>query len=120
MTKTMTDPSLTELLALGRAIWGPPPTGTDTTNRLPAVLSRLQVGIGDIARIAREYGSCHWQWVHGERDIRAEARQELSKEMGNIILSTIRWCDDLGLNVLECVQLAEESQRAYASSNKKR
>jgi len=35
--------------------------------------------------------------------------RELKKELGNIIFSTIRWVDDLGLDVLECLDLAIEA-----------
>ena len=39
--------------------------------------------------------------------------KELKKEMGNIIFSMIRWCDDLGFDPQECVELAKRAQEAY-------
>ncbi len=38
---------------------------------------------------------------------------ELKKEFGNIIASTVRWADDLGLDIEECLELALTAQRAY-------
>jgi hypothetical protein len=92
------------LLALriqGRQIWG------DTNHTLPAVVLRLMVGVGDLARLAR--------------NIQVPDRSsELKKELGNIIFSTIRWVDDLGLDVLECLDLAIEAQEKFANSGRPR
>ena len=38
---------------------------------------------------------------------------ELKKELGNTVASTIRFIDDLGYDVDECIGLALDSQRAY-------
>jgi hypothetical protein len=57
---------------------------------------------GDIYRITRdnnEGGSIN--------------KEELKKELGNIIFSTIRWCDDLGFNPEECIELAKQAQNHY-------
>ena len=46
--------------------------------------------------------------------------REFKKELGNIIFSTIRWIDDLGLDVLECLDLAIEAQEKFANSGRPR
>jgi hypothetical protein len=38
---------------------------------------------------------------------------ELKKELGNVIFSTIRWCDDLGYTPEECIELAKQAQKKY-------
>jgi len=40
--------------------------------------------------------------------------EELKKEMGNIIFSTIRWCDDLGYDPEECINLARKAQKDFS------
>ncbi|HTE22657.1 MAG TPA: hypothetical protein VK674_06475 [Candidatus Limnocylindria bacterium] len=59
--------------------------------------------------------------VYGEicryvRD-RSEGRKvddaEIKKELGNMLFSTIRWCDDMGLAPEECIKLAVEAQEKY-------
>jgi hypothetical protein len=45
---------------------------------------------------------------------------ELKKELGNVLFSTIRWIDDLGLDVLECLDLAIEAQEKFARSGRPR
>jgi len=105
----------TGLLALkvqARQIWG---SAIDDKLPLPDILVRLMVGVGDIARLTRDvyYGGPgsedHERW-----------RRELKKELGNIIFSTIRWIDDLGLDVLECLDLAIEAQEKFANSGRPR
>ena len=73
------------------------------------------VSVGDIARLTRDVwcgeinGEDHERW-----------RREIKKELGNIIFSTIRWVDDLGLDVLECLDLAIEAQEKFANSGRPR
>lgn len=101
------DYKIRELLALGRDIWG------GHRYRIDEITIRLTKGIGDLALICRE----------GEPrspELRVERALEIKKELGNIIFSTIRWCDDLGFDVIECVALAVEAQRKYATSGKAR
>ena len=95
---------LTALRVQARQIWGPK----------PEIVLRLMIGVGDVARLARDYG----QWIY--KDENAEAKRELKKELGNIIFSTIRWIDDLGLDVLECLDLAIEAQEKFAKSGRAR
>jgi hypothetical protein len=112
-SETMQNSSLYELLALARDIWGPRPVGKDSTNELLPVLGRLMVGVGDLFRVARDRPG----WV---MQCTPEMLLEVKKELGNVIFSTIRWCDDLGLDLGECVVLAVEAQRAFVASGKKR
>lgn len=96
------------LLVQGRQIWG------ETRHTLPQIMTRLTVGVGDLARLARDggYGIGAGQYE--------EARRELKKELGNVVFSTVRWIDDLGLDVLECLDLAIDAQEKFAQSGRPR
>ena len=107
---------LSALRVQARQIWGE----RDYKNDLSSILLRLTVGVGDLSRLARDRGhlldrACPKDW-EGQN----EARRELKKELGNIIFSTIRWIDDLGLDVLECLDLAIEAQEKFAKSGRPR
>jgi NTP pyrophosphatase (non-canonical NTP hydrolase) len=39
--------------------------------------------------------------------------EELKKELGNVIFSTIRWCDDLGYDPEECIDKAIKCQKEF-------
>ena len=84
------------LLDLGRQIWG------GKKLDLNQVAIRMGKVFGDICRYARD-----------EKMTDAGSEEELKKEMGNIIFSTIRWCDDLGYDPEECVNIAIEAQKKY-------
>ena len=92
----------------GRQIWG------DARSPLPDIVVRLMVGVGDLARIARDSNALRF------KEPTMPLRRELQKELGNIIFSTIRWIDDLGLDVLECLDLAIETQEKFAQSGRLR
>ena len=105
---------LTALRVQARQIWG--------DNKLPLkeVVIRLTVGVGDLARLGRDgYGIATEKNENGE-ERELVWRRELKKELGNIIFSTIRWVDDLGLDVLECLDLAIEAQEKFAKSGRPR
>lgn len=87
-----------ELLAEGREIWG------DEKLTLEQIIVRLGVVCGDISRLARD-----------KDEGKSVDEAELQKELGNILFSVIRWCDDLGYSPEECIRLAQEAQRKYAS-----
>lgn len=93
-----------DLLQQGRAIWG------DDKLTLEQIIVRLGVSMGDLSRWAR--GS--------EKDVATHTRDEIEKEMGNIIFSCIRWCDDLGLDPDKCIDRAIKAQRAFAANNRTR
>jgi hypothetical protein len=101
------DYKLAELVTLGRDIWG------NYRYRLDEIVPRLMVGVGDLARLVRS-GEPRYPAQ------RSEYADEVKKELGNIIFSTIRWCDDLGFDVAECLVLAIEAQRKFAASGKPR
>lgn len=85
------------LLEEGRAIWG--------NQKLPLgqIIVRMGKTFGDICR-----------WERGApKDEATHTDQELKKELGNIIFSTIRWCDDLGYDPEECIALAIECQERF-------
>lgn len=95
---------LQALRVQGRQIWG------DTRHTLPEILVRLTVGVGDLARRARDNPT-------GSMGV---DREDLKKELGNIVFSMVRWIDDLGLDVLECLDLAIEAQEKFAASGRPR
>lgn len=111
---------LAALRVQAREIWG-----ADNLT-LPMIVLRLTVGVGDLARLARDGEPDVQSYVEGKGplvvDTRAQDawRRELKKELGNIIFSTIRWIDDLGLDVLECLDLAIEAQEKFAKSGRPR
>ncbi len=107
---------LSALRVQSRQIWG------DTRQTLPEIAVRMMVGVGDIARAARD-GRPENESVDGSynlAEIRAAWDREVKKELGNLIFSTIRWIDDLGLDVLECLDLAIEAQEKFAKSGRPR
>lgn len=85
-----------ELLKKAREIWG------DEKLTLEEIIIRQGVAIGDIHRYARD-----------KSEGKEVDEAELKKELGNIIFSTIRWCDDLGYSPEECIELAIQAQKAY-------
>jgi len=93
----MADRTVSELLTLGREIWG------EQRLTLQQIAVRLQVTVGDIARAART-----------EDEGQEINRAEVGKELGNLILSCIRWCDDVGIEPDLALVLATVAQRHYA------
>lgn len=107
------------LLALkvqARQIWG------DDRLFLPGVVTRLMVGVGDLARLVRDGKPGSRPGVSHEELVVAIAayERELKKELGNVLFSIVRWIDDLGLDVLECLDLAVEAQEKFANSGRPR
>lgn len=80
------------ILAEAKSIWG------DGKLSLPQIIVCIGVIYGDICRQQR----------NGQQDV-----DEIKKELGNLIVSTIRWCDDLGLSANECIDLAMDCQREF-------
>ena len=86
-----------ELLKIAREIWG------DKKCNLPQIIVRMGKVFGDICR-----------WERNEpKDKILHTDEELKKELGNIIFSTIRWCNDLGYDPEDCIKLAIECQKKY-------
>lgn len=86
-----------ELLQQSKTIWG----GQKLT--LSQIIVRLGKVFGDICRFER----------NAPKDTVHHTDNELKKELGNIIFSTIRWCDDLGYSSEECIALAIECQKKF-------
>ncbi len=82
------------LLEDGKKIWG------NQKLTLPQIIVRMGKVYGDI---------CRWE-RNAEKDKSFHTDEELKKEFGNIIFSTIRWCDDLGYDPEDCINVAIECQ----------
>jgi hypothetical protein len=93
--------NIRELLEEARSIWG------SNKLTLEEITIRQGVAIGDIHRYARD-----------KSDGKEVDENELKKELGNIIFSTIRWCDDLSYSPEECIELAKEAQRRFKQNLK--
>jgi len=91
-----------EVLRKEREIWG------NDRLTLPEIIVRMGKVFGDI---------CKWE-RDAPKDKSDHTHEELKKEMGNIINSTIRWCDDLGYDVEECIKLSLNSHEKYQKDNK--
>ena len=71
--------------------------------KLPDIVIAMGTIFGDICR-----------WTRGaKKDVATHTDQELKKELGNMIVSTVRWCDDLGYDPDECVEIALEAQKNF-------
>ncbi len=85
------------LLKEGREIW------SDKKLTLSEIIVRMGKVFGDICR-----------WERGaEKDKPTHTDEDLKKELGNIIFSTIRWCDDLGYDPEDCINLAVSCQKDF-------
>lgn len=89
--------NIKDLLSESREIWG------EQKLSLAQIIVRMGKVFGDICRWERNYA----------KDSDTHTDGELKKEMGNIILSTIGWCDDLGYDPEECIGLAIECQKKF-------
>ena len=61
---------------------------------------------------------CRWE-RNEAKDANIHTEEELKKELGNMIASTTRWCDDLGYDPEDCVNLAMKAQEKFVKENKK-
>lgn len=85
------------LLQQSREIWG------GQKLNLSQIIIRMGKVFGDICRWERD--AVKDKAIHND--------EELKKELGNIIFSTIRWCDDLGYDPEECISIAKEAQKKF-------
>lgn len=88
------------LLQQGKEIW------SDGKLSLSQILVRMGKVYGDI---------CRWE-RNAEKDKSAHTDEELKKELGNIIFSTIKWCDDLGYDPEDCIKLAINCQKNFRNN----
>jgi hypothetical protein len=93
----MKNMEIKELNKLGQVIW------KDEKNNLSRVIVKLGKIFGDI---------CRWE-RNAKKDKKTHTNKELKKELGNIIFSTIRFCNDLGYDPEECIREAIESQKKF-------
>jgi len=105
---------ISALRVQGRQIWGPERLTLDQ------VVVRLMVGVGDIARITRDRPVFKGGGIIKMTLLKNSAVVDLKKELGNILFSTIRWIDDLGLDPIECLDLAIVAQEKFAKSGRPR
>ena len=84
--------TIADVLAKGRQIWPEEMTLGD-------IAVALTVVTGDVAR--------------GARGAKKDREEDIAKELGNLIASAVRWCDDLGLDPERCVELAFAAQQKY-------
>ncbi len=103
MTSDEFSPSINDLLDEGRRIWG------DRRMTLPEIVVTMGVVYGDICRVAR---------AGFRSDPVLLVYPELSKEFGNMILSTIRWASDCGLDPNACIDAAINAQEKFAARSK--
>jgi len=101
--------SVAGVLSAGRAIWG------DERLGLSEVIVRLGVNVGKLCRVARN-ASKDYRGV--EADV-ARAR-DLELAMGHLIVSLIRWADDLDIDVEEAILQALFAQHDFAKKNERR
>jgi len=86
-----------ELSQKSREIWG------EEKLPLAQIIVRLGKVFGDICRWERD--AIKDRTSHGEQD--------LKKELGNLIFSSIKFCDQLGYDPEECIKLAIACQEKY-------
>ena len=88
---------INELLKKSKEIWG------DEKLTLSQIIVRLGVVYGDI---------CRWERNSAKDSARHDV-SDLRKELGNIIFSTIKWCDELGFDPEKCIEDAIECQKKF-------
>lgn len=85
------------LLKASREIWG-----KENLN-LSQIIARMGTVFGDI---------CRWE-RNSPKDKKTHTDEELKKELGNMIFCTIKWCDELGYDPEECINLAISCQKKF-------
>jgi len=66
-----------------------------------------------IARMGKVFGDICRRERNAPKDQKIHTDEELQKELGNIIFSTIRRCDDLWYDPEECIKIAIECQKKF-------
>lgn len=98
-TTAQVDKATETLYQLTRHIWR-----DHGTNMLPYVGTSLGVTVGNIQRQSQKLF-----------DGRRPDMPTVGIELGNLVLSSIRWLGDLDLDPKQCIRVAAGSQRRYAS-----
>jgi hypothetical protein len=97
------DVTLSDLLTLGRRIWG-----DDYREDIQGAALILCKVSGDLAGLARDARAGQWD------------RDGACRELGNLVLSAVRLADDLGLTMGECLTAAAQAQRRKAAERSDR
>lgn len=95
---SLTDADMTISHLLDVSLWLGRPK-----NSLEEIIIRMGKVFGDICRRSRNY----------PKDVAIHTDAELMKELGNMILSTIKRCDDLGYDVHKAIDLAITCQEKF-------
>ena len=70
-----------------------------------------------IVRLGKVFGDiCRWE-RNAEKNRDTHTDEELKKELGNLIFSSIKFCDELGFDAEDCVNKAIEVQEKYVREN---
>ncbi len=86
-----------QLAQKGKEIWG------EEKLPLSQIIVRLGKVLGDICR-----------WERNEaKDKEFRTEEELKKELGNLIFSSVKFCGELGHDPEECIELAIKAQKNY-------
>lgn len=99
--ETQEDWTVARILASGRRIWGA------DRMELPAIANCATVVVGDLARAARDITE-------------GASSGDAQREVGNLVVSSVRWADDLGYDVGGCITAALDAQTAYVASRQAR
>ncbi|MFA6988435.1 MAG: hypothetical protein WC197_00050 [Candidatus Gastranaerophilaceae bacterium] len=68
-----------------------------------------------IVRLGKVYGDiCRWE-RNAKKDVHLHTDDELMKEFGNLIFTTIKFAQELGYDPEECIERAIEAQRKYVA-----
>lgn len=94
--------NIKKLLQQARSIWG------NEKLQLSQIIVRMGKVFGDI---------CRWERNENKNE-ETHTDEELKKELGNMIFSTIRWCDDLGYDPEECIEVATKAQKNFVKRRK--
>jgi len=93
--------NIKEILKKEKEIW-------DIEMQLSDIIPAMGKVFGDI---------CRWQ-RDATKDKNLHTEEELKKELGNIITSTIRWCDNLGYDPEDCIKSAIKAQEKFVMKEK--
>lgn len=64
-----------------------------------------------IVRLGKVFGDiCRWE-RNAPKDKNNHTKKELKKELGNLIFSTIKFCDELGFDPEDCIAEAIKTQK---------
>lgn len=66
-----------------------------------------------IVRMGKVFGDiCRWE-RNAIKDQDTHTDDDLKKEFGNMIVASIKWCDELGYDPEECIELALDCQKKF-------